>query len=155
MLDYLAKAYGGGLTLALTSALNPVLAPTTDVASPTKMPSQYPIVGGFFQPNDASGVINAAYETAERAQQASNTLKQIAAKGNKEEIEAFVRKYSNELMIEQAAGAFTREMGQLAAAEKAVREDKRMSADEKAEKIKQLRAIRIKMAEALNKSKPS
>jgi hypothetical protein len=119
------------------------------------MPSQYPIVGGFFQPNDASGVINAAYETAERAQQASNTLKQIAAKGNKEEIEAFVRKYSNELMIEQAAGAFTREMGQLAAAEKAVREDKRMSADEKAEKIKQLRAIRIKMAEALNKSKPS
>jgi hypothetical protein len=152
MLDYLAKGYGGGLTLALTSLLNPVLAPTSDVAAPTKMPSQYPIVGGFFQPVDSNGVINAAYETAERAQKASKTLNQIAAKGNKQETEAFVRKFTNDLLLEEAAGAFTREMGELAAAERAIRADTRMSADDKAEKIKQLRAIRIKMAEALNKA---
>ena len=42
-------------------------------------------------------------------------------------------------------------MGELAAVERAIRADKRMSSDEKAEKIKQLRAIRIKMSEGLNK----
>jgi len=151
MLDYLAKGYGGSLTIALTSMLNPVLAPTSDVAAPTKMPSQYPIVGGFFQPNDASGVINAAYETAERAQKASKTFNEIIAKGNKDEAQAFARKFANDLLIEDVAGAFKREMGELAAVERAVRADKRMSSDEKAEKIKQLRAIRIKMSEGLNK----
>lgn len=151
MLDYLAKGYGGGLTIALTSLLNPVLAPTSDVAAPTKMPSQYPIVGGFFQPVDANGVINAAYETAERAQKASKTFNEIIAKGNKDEAQAFARKYANDLLIEDIAGAFTREMGELAAVERAIRADKRMSSDEKAEKIKQLRAIRIKMSEGLNK----
>jgi len=151
MLDYLAKGYGGGLTIALTSMLNPVLAPTSDVAAPTKMPSQYPIVGGFFQPVDANGVINAAYETAERAQKASKTFNEIIAKGNKDEAQAFARKFANDLLIEEAAGAFTREMGELAAVERAIRADKRMSSDEKAEKIKQLRAMRIKMSESLNK----
>ena len=151
MLDYLAKAYGGGLTLALVSGLNPVLAPTSDVAAPTKMPSQYPIVGGFFQPNDANGVINAAYETANRAQQASKTFNEIVAKGNKEEAQAFARKYANDLLIEDIAGAFRREMGELAAVERAIRADTRMSADEKADKIKQIRAIRIEMSKNLNK----
>jgi hypothetical protein len=151
MLDYLAKGYGGGLTIALTSMLNPVLAPTSDVAAPTKMPSQYPIVGGFFQPVDANGVINAAYETAERAQKASKTFNELVVKGNKDEAQAFARKYANDLLIEDVAGAFKREMGELAAVERAIRADKRMSSDEKAEKIKQIRAIRIKMSENLNK----
>ena len=151
MLDYLAKGYGGGLTIALTSMLNPVLAPTSDVAAPTKMPSQYPIVGGFFQPVDANGVINAAYETAERAQKASKTFNELVVKGNKDEAQAFARKYANDLLIEEIAGAFTREMGELAAVERGIRADKNMSADEKAEKIKQIRAIRIKMSENLNK----
>jgi dihydroxyacetone kinase len=128
-----------------------VLAPTSDVAAPTKMPSQYPIVGGFFQPNDANGVINAAYETANRAQQASKTFNEIVAKGNKEEAQAFARKYANDLLIEDIAGAFRREMGELAAVERAIRADTRMSADEKADKIKQIRAIRIEMSKNLNK----
>ena len=58
-------------------------------------------------------------------------------------------------MLESFAGSFTREMGQIAAAERAVRADKNMSSDEKAEKIKQLRAVRIKMAEVFNKATPS
>ena len=152
MLDYLARSYGGGLTVALASALNPFLAPTSDVAAPTKTPSQYPIIGGLFQPNDSSGVINAAYETATRAQQVSKSLDAVVAKGDKAEIEAFARKYANDLMLESFAGAFTREMGQIAEAERAVRASKTMTGDEKAEKIKQLRAIRIKIAEALNKA---
>lgn len=155
MLDYLARSYGGGLTVALASMMNPVLAPTSDVAAPTKSPSQYPVIGSFFQPNDSNGLINAAYETANRAQQASKSFDLIVSKGNKAEIEAFARKYSNELMLESLAGSFTREMGEIAAAERIVRADKRMSSDEKAEKIKQLRAIRIKLAEIFNKSTPS
>jgi len=55
------------------------------------------------------------------------------------------------LLIEDIAGAFRREMGELAAVERAIRADTRMSADEKADKIKQIRAIRIEMSKNLNK----
>ena len=152
MLDYLIKAYGGGLTLAIASGLNPLIAPTSDVAAPTKAPSQFPIVGGFFQPNDSSGVINAAYETVQRATQAKRAFDLIASKGNVEEARAFALKYANELTLESLAGSFTREMGEIAAAERAIRASKTMTSDEKADKIKQLRAVRIKLAEVVNKA---
>jgi hypothetical protein len=152
MLDYLIKAYGGGLTLAIASGLNPLIAPTSDVAAPTKAPSQFPIVGGFFQPNDSSGVINAAYETVQRATQAKRSFDLIASKGNVEEARAFALKYANELTLESLAGSFTREMGEIAAAERAIRASKTMTSDEKADKIKQLRAVRIKLAEVVNKA---
>jgi hypothetical protein len=152
MLDYLVKAYGGGLTLAIVSGLNPLLAPTSDVASPTKSPNQFPIVGGFFQPNDGNGVINAAYETVQRATQAKRAFDLIASKGNVEEARAFALKYANELTLDTIAGSFTREMGELAAAERAIRANKTMTSDEKADKIKQLRLVRIKLAEAVNKA---
>jgi hypothetical protein len=151
MLDYLVKAYGGGLTLAIASGLNPLIAPTSDVAAPTKSPSQFPIVGGFFQPNDSSGVINSAYEIVQRSTQAKRSFDAIVAKGNVEEARAFALKYANELTLESLAGSFTREMGEIAAAERAIRASKTMTSDEKKDKIKQLRAVRIKLAEVVNK----
>lgn len=149
MVDYLARGYGGGLTLALMSVLNPFLAPTSQVAAPEKMPSQYPLIGGFFQPNDAMGLVNSAYETATRIQQASKTFDSIAATGDAAKATAFAKKYASEIAMETEAGALVREMGELNKAEKAVRSapDKVMSPADKTERLKEIRAAKIKLAE--------
>jgi hypothetical protein len=151
MLESLARGYGGGLTIALASVLNPFLAPTSNVASPEKRPSQLPFIGGFFQPADGPGMLNAAYETALRAEQAANSFKKLVENGKKDEAKAFAEKYSKDIILEEPAGAMVREMGELNKAERAVQAMPNMSPADKLQKLKEIRAAKIKLAEAFNK----
>jgi hypothetical protein len=151
MLESLARGYGGGLTIALASVLNPFLAPTSNVASPEKRPSQLPFIGGFFQPADGPGMLNAAYETALRAEQAGNSFKKLVENGKKDEAKAFAEKYSKDIILEEPAGAMVREMGELNKAERAVQAMPNMSPADKLQKLKEIRAAKIKLAEAFNK----
>jgi len=153
MLDHLTRGYGGGLSVALASVLNPFLAPTSDVVAPEKTSSQLPLIGGFFQPNDAPGVINAAYEIANRAQQASKTFNDLANSGQKDKAIAFLNKFKNEIVMQESAGSLVREMGELSAAERLIARGAipNMSAADKAAKLKEIRAAKIKLAEAFSK----
>lgn len=149
MLDHMARAYGGGLTVAMASLLNPFLAPTSDVVAPEKTPSQLPLIGGFFQPNDAPGVINAAYEISNRAQQASKTFNDLVNSGQKEKAMAVLNKFKSEIVMQESAGSFVREMGELSALERLLTRGNipNMSAAEKTAKLKEVRAAKIKIAE--------
>jgi hypothetical protein len=153
MLDHLTRGYAGGLGIALASVLNPFLAPTSNVVAPEKTGSQLPLIGGFFQPNDAPGVINGAYEIATRAQQASKTFNDLANAGQKEKAMAFLNKFKNEIVMQEAAGSLVREMGELSALERLINrgELKGLSAADKANKLKEIRAAKIKLAEAFSK----
>jgi hypothetical protein len=149
MLDHMARAYGGGLTVAMASLLNPFLAPTSDVVAPEKTSSQLPLIGGFFQPNDAPGVVNAAYEISNRAQQASKTFNDLVNSGQKEKAMAVLNKFKSEIVMQESAGSFVREMGELSALERLLTRGNipNMSAAEKAAKLKEVRAAKIKIAE--------
>jgi hypothetical protein len=153
MLDHLTRGYAGGLGIALASVLNPFLSPTSDVVAPEKTPSQLPLIGGFFQPNDAPGVINGAYEIANRAQQASKTFNDLANAGQREKAMAFLNKFKNEIVMQEAAGSLVREMGELSALERLINrgELKGLNAADKANKLKEIRAAKIKLAEAFSK----
>jgi len=151
MLEHIARGYGGSLTLALASVLNPFLAPSSQVAAPEKRPSQLPLVGGFFQPADGPGMLNAAYETATRAEQAGNTFKKLAESGKTDEAKAFAQKYAREIVLEEPAGAMVREMGILNQAERLVQASKTFTPAEKLQKLKEIRAAKIKLAETFNK----
>jgi hypothetical protein len=152
MLDHLTRGYGGGLGIALASVLNPFLAPTSDVVAPEKTSSQLPLIGGFFQPNDAPGIINAAYEISNRAQQASKTFNDLVNSGQKEKATAFLNKFKNEIVMQEAAGSLVREMGELSALERLItRGEMKLSASEKTAKLKEIRAAKIKLADAFAK----
>ena len=152
MLDHLTRGYGGGLGIALASVLNPFLAPTSDVVAPEKTSSQLPLIGGFFQPNDAPGIINAAYEISNRAQQASKTFNDLVNSGQKEKATAFLNKFKNEIVMQEAAGSLVREMGELSAVERLIaRGEVKLSASEKTAKLKEIRAAKIKLADAFAK----
>jgi len=153
MIDHLTRGYGGGLGIALSSLLNPFLAPTSNVVAPEKMPSQYPFIGTFFQPNDASGVLNGAYEIATRAQQASKTFNELAASGDKQKAMAFLNKFKAEIIIEDAAGSMIREIGELNALERLITKGPvKMSAPEKLAKLKEIRAAKIKLSGSFSKA---
>ena len=153
MIDHLTRGYGGGLGIALSSLLNPFLAPTSNVVAPEKMPSQYPFIGTFFQPNDASGVLNGAYEIATRAQQASKTFNELAASGDKQKAMAFLNKFKAEIIIEDAAGSMIREIGELNALERLITKGPvNMSAPEKLAKLKEIRAAKIKLSGSFSKA---
>jgi hypothetical protein len=152
MLDHLTRGYSGGLGIALASVLNPFLAPTSNVVAPEKTSSQLPLIGGFFQPNDAPGVINAAYEISNRAQQASKTFNDLVNSGQKEKATAFLNKFKNEIVMQEAAGSLVREMGELSAVERLItRGEVKLSAEEKTAKLKEIRAAKIKLADAFSK----
>jgi hypothetical protein len=154
MLDYMARAYGGGLTVAMASVLNPFLAPTSDIVAPEKTSSQLPLIGGFFQPNDAPGVINAAYEISNRAQQAGKTFNDLVNSGQKEKATALLNKFKSEIVMQEAAGSFVREMGELSALERLLSRGNvpGMSASDKTAKLKEVRAAKIKIAEMFSQS---
>jgi len=154
MLDYMARAYGGGLTVAMASLLNPFLAPTSDIVAPEKTASQLPLIGGFFQPNDAPGVINAAYEISNRAQQASKSFNDLVNSGQKEKALSVLNKFKTEIVMQEAAGSFVREMGELSALERLLSrgEVPGMSAADKTAKLKEVRAAKIKIAEMFNQT---
>ena len=154
MLDHLARAYGGSLTVAMASVLNPFLAPTSDIVAPEKSASQLPLIGGFFQPNDAPGVINAAYEISNRAQQASKSFNDLINSGQKEKALAVLNKFKSEIVMQESAGSFVREMGELSALERLLARGNvpNMSAKEKADKLKEVRAAKIKLAEMFNQT---
>jgi hypothetical protein len=154
MLDHMARAYGGSLTVAMASVLNPFLAPTSDIVAPEKTSSQLPLIGGFFQPNDAPGVINAAYEVSNRAQQASKSFNDLLNSGQKEKALAVLNKFKSEIVMQEAAGSFVREMGELSALERLLSrgEVPNMSAAEKTAKLKEVRAAKIKIAEMFNQT---
>jgi hypothetical protein len=154
MLDHLARAYGGSLTVAMASVLNPFLAPTSDIVAPEKTPSQLPLIGGFFQPNDAPGVINAAYEISNRAQQASKSFNDLVNSGQKEKALSVLNKFKTEIVMQEAAGSFVREMGELSALERLLTRGNvpNMSAAEKTAKLKEVRAAKIKIAEMFNQT---
>ncbi|WP_163093874.1 hypothetical protein, partial [Acinetobacter baylyi] len=64
----------GGLGLGIVGVADPVLA-TGEKATPEKRASDMPIVGGLFQPKDAQGLINYAYDLVGDIEKRQRTLK--------------------------------------------------------------------------------
>ena len=66
-IEHVVRGYTGGLGIGLMSLLNPLLISPLDEHGPVaKRVSELPFIGTLFQPNDASGVVNDAYESVDR-----------------------------------------------------------------------------------------
>jgi hypothetical protein len=90
-IEYLIKGYTGTLPVALLRLLDPVFASGEVVKADMKL-SDVPVVGAFFQPTDAGGIINAAYESMQQAQKVSNTYKKLLADGRQQEARSSLKK---------------------------------------------------------------
>lgn len=147
-LDYMIRGYTGGLGVAITSIANPVLAADEKVA-PEMRASDTPVVGGLFQPKDAQGVINYAYDLVSGIEQKQRTMKTMQERGRPEDVKAFIEEHRQDLKLADTAGSFKRFMGELAKLERNVRERTDMTPQQKREKLDEIRQRRIKTAQRM------
>jgi hypothetical protein len=146
-LENLIRGYTGSLLVGLLRVADPVFA--TGPTKPTARIYETPIFGSMFQPPDAGGIINRAYEAVEKAQGVSQTYKRLAetdpanaAKFLKENIESY--------SVASMGGSFRQQMGQITTAERVVRDSRTMTSDEKRERLDSYKDLKIQMAKNFN-----
>ena len=142
--EYAIKGFTGTLPVALLRLLDPVFA-SSEVVKPEMKLEELPIIGSFFQPEDAGGIINAAYARVGNFQRASNTYKKMLEDGREEEAERYLQENLADIDLASAGGAFRQEMGELTKEERAIR-GSALSPEEKRERLKEIRKLKIALS---------
>jgi hypothetical protein len=107
--------------------------------------SEYPILGGAFQPNDAGGIINSVYERMNDVLQVKNTVNELVKEGKVQEAEALITKRGTDYMQAELANTFKANMNMLTQAERAIAASK-MTPEAKREQLDNIRRIKIGLA---------
>jgi len=107
--------------------------------------SEYPIVGGAFQPNDAGGIINSVYERMNEVVQVKATVDKLLEEGKVQEAQALMTKRGTEYMQAELANTFKANMNMLTQAERAIAASK-MTPEAKREQLDQIRKMKIGLA---------
>jgi hypothetical protein len=150
--DHLINGYFGTLGTSLVR-LADFASGGTAVPQPTARVSDYPVLGGLFQPKDASGVVQLAFEEAKANEQAMGTFKKLA-ETDPERARTFLAQYAGQIAASSAAGTLRQTIGEINAAESIVRANPDLSSEQKREYLDRLRQIEILVARqsvALNK----
>jgi hypothetical protein len=143
-LEALISGYTGSLGLALLQTLN-FAVPDTGPESATKRLSQVPLAGTLFQPSDAQGIIDAAYERMNEVRQVQRTYEALL-KESPERAAKYAQDKINEMSLAAAEGNFRQQLGKLTTYERQVRAAPTLTAQEKRERLDQLRQAKIRVA---------
>lgn len=149
--EYFIKGYTGSLPIGLIGALENVTGISTMTKEkPTMRVPDLPIVGGLFQPPDASGLINRAYETVNRVEGAKATYNRLA-NSDPQEAAKFLKENMQDIQLAQPSGWFRQQMGQITAYERYIRDSRTLSADDKRERLDKTKQMKIDLSKQFNK----
>jgi hypothetical protein len=146
--EQLVSGYTGSMGLAFMHALS-VAAPTDE--SPEKAVkrlSEYPILGGAFQPNDAGGIINSVYERMNENIKVKQSFDKMVEEGRMSEAKALLQRRGNEYLQAEMAYSFKSDMNKLTQAERAIAASN-MSPEAKREQLDKIRKIKIAVAQTV------
>ena len=152
-LEYLVRGYTGALPLGVISLSNPVLRSGEAGEMPTTRPSELPLVGTLFQPKDASGLINKAYNEVDEIVQKKQTYKKMMEEGRESEAEEFYDANADIIGMASLAGGFRQRMGELTKQERQVRADSGLSGAEKRAELERIKEEKIDLAKELMRSR--
>jgi hypothetical protein len=146
-IEALVSGYTGTMGLAFLQAISlGVPAKETPERAVMRL-SEYPIVGGVFQPNDAGGIINSVYERMNDVSQVKSTVDKLLGEGKVQEAQALITKRGSDYMQAELANTFKTNMNMLTQAERAIAASK-MSPEAKREQLDQIRKMKIGLANA-------
>jgi hypothetical protein len=148
--EYFIKGYTGSLLVGLTRVLDPVLG--GELVKPDMRITDFPVLGGLFQPKDAGGLINAAYNSVREIQAAQTTYKRLLVEDPDEAKKYFAENVDN-LSLARVSGRFRQQMGNITKSERSIRASKTLTSEEKREKLDDLRQQKIKLANQFNDTK--
>jgi hypothetical protein len=141
--DYLINGYFAGLGMGLVRLPDALM--SGGVPKPTQRVSELPIIGGLFQPNDAGGVLQLAFEEGKAFERAGQTFKRLAAT-DPAKAEQFAEKYAAELALASEGGRLRQQIGKINAAMAVIRMDPEMSGQEKRAQLNELRQLELQIA---------
>ena len=142
MIDHFVNAYTSAAGIALLSMFNPAL---RDVGTPESKSSQLPLIGGFFQPTDGSGLIDKAYNDMAQIERINTSFKDMVEQ-NPEKAERYLEKNLQQIDLASAAGKFKRDMGELNKYERLIQSDRSMTREQKRKELDEIKQFKIEMA---------
>ncbi len=144
-IEALVSGYTGTMGLAFLQAIS-LGVPSKETPERAVMRlSEYPIVGGAFQPNDAGGIINSVYERMNESLQVKNTVTKLMEEGKVQEAQALLTKRGSDYMQSELANTFKTNMNMLAQAERAVAASD-MKPDAKRKQLDEIKKMKIALA---------
>lgn len=147
-IEALINGYTGTLGLAFMQAISLGVPVGESPEKAVKRLSEYPVVGGVFQPNDAGGIINSVYERMNEAEQVRTSVRNLMKDGKITEANALLERRGNEYMQAEISDVFKSNMNTLTKAERAINASD-MSAQEKREQLDEIRRMKIGLANAI------
>ena len=138
--EQLVSGYTGTMGLAFLHAVSLGVPKSESPENAVKRLSEYPIVGGAFQPNDAGGIINSVYERFNEDIKVRNSVKRMMVEGRTAEAKDLLQRRGNEYLEAEMADKFKANMDKLTAASRAVQAST-MSAEEKRKQLDAIKKI--------------
>jgi hypothetical protein len=148
-IEYLIKGYTGSMPLALASMTNPILRSSEGGERPDArglVGSETPLIGTFFQPKDAGGLINKAYADMRDITTAKQSYNKLLEDGREREAQDYLDANADVMAMSSLAGKFRQQMGVLTKQERAIRSATGVSGKEKREALDELRQAKIELA---------
>jgi hypothetical protein len=148
-MEYLIKGYFGSIPLAVASMANPIIRSGESGEKPESrgmLSSDTPLLGTFFQPVDAGGLINKAYKDMDEITTMTQTYKKMVKENRLSEAEAYLDMNADVIAMGSMAGRFRKQMGDLTNLERAIRSDPDMSAGEKRKELDEIKQLKIETA---------
>jgi hypothetical protein len=144
-IEALVSGYTGTMGLAFLQAISLGVPSKETPEKAVKRLSEYPIVGGAFQPNDAGGIINSVYERMNASLQVKNTVTKLMEEGKVQEAQALMTKRGSEYMQSELANTFKTNMNMLTQAERAIAASD-MKPEAKRKQLDNIRKMKIALA---------
>jgi hypothetical protein len=148
ILESLVRGYTGTMGLAFLHTLSLGVPPGEGPEKAVKRLSEYPVVGGAFQPNDAGAIINSVYERMNNAQKVGRTYEKMVTEGRAAEANSLLQRRGNEVLQAELGDEFKSNMNQIVAAERAIQASN-MSGEEKRKQLDELRKLKIAVAKEI------
>jgi hypothetical protein len=148
-IEYLIKGYFGSIPLAVASMANPIIRSGEGGEKPESrgmLSSDTPLLGTFFQPVDAGGLINKAYKDMDEIDKVTQTYKKMVKENRDAEAEAYLDTNADIIGMGSMAGRFRKKMGDLTNYERAIRTDPDMTAGEKRKELDEIKQLKIETA---------
>jgi len=144
-IEALVNGYTGTMGLAFLQALSFGVPAKETPEQAVKRLSEYPVVGGVFQPNDAGGIINSVYERMNENERVRSTVRTLVNEGKTQEAMALLTKRGNEYMESELGDKFKANMNKLTQAERAIAASN-ISAEAKRKQLDDIRKMKIALA---------
>jgi hypothetical protein len=147
-IEALVNGYTGTLGLAFMQAISLGVPVGESPEKAVKRLSEYPVVGGVFQPNDAGGIINSVYERMNEAEKVRTSVRDLMKEGKMTEANALLERRGNEYMQAEISDVFKSNMNKLTQAERAINASD-MSPQDKRAQLDEIRKMKIGLANAV------